>query len=202
VAAERDDDALSWGGDDDPTLDVGAASRTPRVTPTKADRDADGVEPRGDAAETGTSDAVASPEAEPAALPEGFTAVGKGADGVGRINADGTVTMPGEREPMGNVALVSIGLLGGIYLLYTVGWVLGGLAVSNNADYLLAPDGNAPPLWSAGNAVAVWLAVAAPAIWFFTVYFLTRDGRPWIRWVMLLVGVVLLLPWPFVAGRL
>jgi hypothetical protein len=188
VAAERDDDALSWGGDDDPTLDVGAASRTPRVTPTKADRDADGVEPRGDAAETGTSDAVASPEAEPAALPEGFTAVGKGADGVGRINADGTVTMPGEREPMGNVALVSIGLLGGIYLLYLLGWIIGGIRLQGRAAYLVS---------DVMFQASYWLAVAAPVVWFATVVILTRDSRSWVRFAWLVAGAILLIPWPF-----
>jgi hypothetical protein len=37
---------------------------------------------------------------EPLALPDGFTAVGKDSDKVGRIEADGTVVMPGEHAPM------------------------------------------------------------------------------------------------------
>ena len=58
MARGTDDDALAWGGDDDPTLDVGAN---------------------------------ANPDATPAALPKGYSAVGKGSEEVGRIRDDGSV---------------------------------------------------------------------------------------------------------------
>ncbi len=151
MSEPRDDDALSWGGDDDPTLDVGAPAP---------------------------------------GLPEGFTAVGKGSDEVGRIDADGSVAPAGEPAPMGNAALVSLGILGGVYLLYTVGWIIGGLRLQ-----VIAPALNLIP---AAYVPAFWLAVLAPSIWFATALVLTRRSVTWLRFVWLAAGAVLLVPWPFI----
>lgn len=148
MARSADDDALSWEGDDDPTLDAG-----------------------------------------PAALPDGYTAVGRGSDEVGRVHADGSVTMPGDRAPMGSAALITLGILGGVYLLYTIGWLIGGLRLQGSAQYLVTD------VMYQGS---LWLAVLAPAVWFGTVYLLTASSRPWVRPAWLIAGVALLLPWPFV----
>jgi len=160
VSTGRDDDALSWDGDDDPTLDVGT-----RPAPDP------------------------EPAAEPLALPDGYTAVGRGSDEVGRIDADGTVTMPGEPAPLGNVMLVSLGILGGIYALFTIGWIIGGLRLGGVASFLVGDEAFVPFLW---------LAVAAPALWFGTTMLATRRAATWTRIVFLLAGAVLLVPWPFV----
>ena len=144
------DDALSWEGDDDPTLDTTAAPR---------------------------------------ALPDGYTAVGRGSDEVGRIAADGSVTMPGERRSMGNATLIGLGVLGGIYLLYAVGWIIGGLRLQGAAQYLVTD------VMYQGS---LWLAVLSPLIWFATVYLLSVGSKPWVRFAWTIAGVVLLLPWPFV----
>lgn len=150
MPSERDE-ALSWEGDDDPTLD----------------------------------DRVGEPAGEPVALPQGFTAVGKGAEGVGRISADGTVVAPGDRQPLGNAALVGIGVLGGIYLLFTIGWILAGFRLR---------------VWVAADAMfhaSWWLSILAPAVWFGTAYLLTRGARTWVRIAWLAAGAALLIPWPF-----
>jgi hypothetical protein len=165
MARGTDDDALAWGGDDDPTLDVGA-------------------EPA-----DSTEAAHAAASAEPAALPAGYTAVGRGSDDVGRVQADGTVTMPGERQPMGNATLITLGILGGVYLLYAIGWVIGGLRLQGRADYLVTD------IMYQGS---FWLAVLSPLLWFATVFLLTLHAKPWVRIVWLIAGVALLLPWPFV----
>ena len=169
-----DDDPLAWGGDDDPTLEVGAkpADREP-IAPQ------DTTEP----------DTVETTDAEPKALPDGFTAVGKGSDEVGRIRADGSVSMPGEREPMGNATLITLGILGGVYLIYAIGWVIGGLRLQGRAEYLVTD------VMYQGS---FWLAVLAPLLWFGTVFLLTRHSKPWVRFAWLIAGVALLLPWPFV----
>jgi hypothetical protein len=156
MAADRDDDALSWGGDDDPTLDT-AAPKSADIAAT--------------------------------ALPDGYAAVGKGSGDVGHVDADGTVTMPGEPEAMGNAALVSLGILGGIYLLWTIGWIVGGLRLQPIANFLVSPAGFLP---------AFWLAVIAPAIWFAVVVVATRSSVTWIRILWLVVGAILLVPWPFI----
>ena len=162
MARDRDD-ALSWEGDDDPTLDVRTAPATAAAEPAA--------------------------EAAPPALPDGFTAVGKNSATVGRRHADGTVTMPGEREPMGNTALIGFGILGGVYLLYIVGWIFGGLRLQGQARYLVTD------VMFQGS---LWLAILAPALWFATTLLLTRRARPWLRIVWLVAGAVLLIPWPFI----
>ncbi len=157
VTDPRDDDALSWGGDDDPTLEVGSKATAPAEAP---------------------------------ALPDGFTPLGKGSSEVGRIEADGTVVAAGEPAPLGNASLVALGILGGVYLLYTVGWVIGGLRLQ-----AVAPALNLIP---AAYVPAFWLAVLAPAIWFGVTLLLTRRSATWLRFVWLAVGAVLLVPWPFI----
>lgn len=160
MSTPRDDDALTWDGDDDPTLDVG---HRPTVEST--------------------------PEPEPAVLPDGFTAVGKGSATVGHIDADGTVTMPDEPTQMSNAMLVTLGILAGAYLLFTIGWIIGGLRLQGTAEFLVSP---------VGYAAALWLAVAAAPVWFLTVFVLTRAAKAWVRVLLLVGGLALLVPWPFI----
>jgi hypothetical protein len=165
VTPGRDDDALTWDGDDDPTLDVGATA--PAESPT---------------------------------LPTGWSAVGKGSDTVDPATADAEtpdaaagVPAPAAttaaREPMGNALLITIGVVGGIFLLYTIGWIVGGLRLEGTAQFLVSP---------LAYKFGFWLAVAAPVAWFATVFLLTRGSRAWVRIVWLLAGVALLIPWPFI----
>ena len=166
------DDAFSWEGDDDPTLQVDQPSEPePAAEPVHAAE----PEPAVDAA--------------PPALPDGFTAVGKGSDGVGRIEADGTVVMPGERAPLSDAALLGLGVLGGVYLLYVVGWIIGGLRLQGTAEFLVSP---------VAYQFALWLAVVAAPLWFGVAYLLTRDAKAWIRFAWLVGGALLLVPWPFI----
>ena len=87
--------------------------------------------------------------------------------------------------------LVSLGILGGIYLLYTVGWFISWqrlLFASNDELELVAFH------------VQQILAIVAPALWFIVTMLLTRERKPAIRLVWLLVGAVVLVPWSFVFG--
>lgn len=172
MTAGRDDDALTWEGDDDPTLDTGVAREAPAAS---------------------------------AELPEGFTAVGRGAETLGRESrapaetkaspptADAT-TDTDARRPMGNAALISLGVLGGIYLLFSIGWLVGSGRLALIAQLFLDPI---------AFQVTVVLAILAPPLWFGTTLLLTRRSRAWVRFTVLAVGAVLLIPWPFVlAGAL
>ena len=87
--------------------------------------------------------------------------------------------------------LVSYGILAGAYLIYTLGWlvvVLGPLAGGINADVL----------GQLMYRITQVLAVAAPAIWFGAAFLLTRGSRPIVRLLALLIGLVIVLPWPFI----
>lgn len=87
-------------------------------------------------------------------------------------------------------SLVAMGVLAGIYLLYTIGWFIGVTRIGNP---LTDPD--AQFMFSFGS----WLAVAAPVIWFAATYWLTK-ARLRARVVCLLIGVVVLAPLPFIVG--
>jgi len=173
VSRASDDDALSWGGDDDPTLHVAAPPASAETAPQS------GV------------------------LPQGYSAVGRGSDGAGGIAADeraehaddaSPLTAPTEDAaegptPMPASLLVTLGIVAGVYLLYTIGWLVGGLRLQGTAQFLVSP---------VGYTIALWLAVAAPALWFLTVYLLTRGAKTWLRVLWLVAGLALLIPWPFV----
>ena len=119
------------------------------------------------------------------ALPRGWRAVGKGSGDVRTADEDA------EPEPMGNAALVSIGVLAGVYTLYAVGWALGGFHLR---DVQTAGGGVADIMFQA----AMWLGMLSPAIWFLVTMYVTRRAPRWQRFAGLAIGIVLLVPWPFV----
>lgn len=131
-------------------------------------------------------------------LPAGFTAVGRGSEAV---SAPATAAAAAPLSPSternedaapaasSNTALVTLGVFAGIYLLLSAGWIIGGLRLEPYARFLVA---------QVGYQVSLWLAVLAPAIWFVTTVLLTRGAKAWIRILLLLLGALLLLPWPFI----
>jgi hypothetical protein len=189
VTTGRDDDALSWDGDDDPTLDTGVTSEPAR----------DG-EP--EAAADRTADVRAEAPDEPgyatSVLPEGFTALGRGSEQVA-AHGSAAESVAGDPTPaagspagsasMGNVELIILGVLGGVYGLFAIGWLIGGLRLQGWRPFLVT---------DAMYQGSLWLAVLAPVLWFATVFLLTRSSRTWVRFAWLAAGVVLLVPWPFV----
>lgn len=157
----RDDDALSWAGDDDPTL-VSAPTGDPAA-----------AVPRG---------------AAPEPLPQtGSSRTEHAADEHDPVE-HGPAAVPAETPAMSSAALVSLGVLGGIYLLYTVGWIVGGLRLNGVAGFIVAPTASVP---------AVVAAILAPPIWFGVTLLLTRGRPAWLRFAWLIAGAVLLVPWPF-----
>lgn len=156
------DDALTWDGDDDRPMRKPAPELdvTPDVKPEKK-----------------------------LALPRGWNAVGKRSETVGRVREDGTVVEAADRPPLSTPMLLLVGIVGGVYLLYTVGWIIGGLNLQSSAMFLIP---------GVMYQVALWVAVLAPALWFVAVWLLTRRSASWVRVVGFLAGVLLLVPWPFV----
>lgn len=123
-----------------------------------------------------------------AALPKGWNAVGKGSGSEARAGTAENAS-PREAAPLSTPTLVAVGVIGGVYLLYTVGWVVGGLRLKPLTTLIVADAMFVP--W-------FLLAVAAPALWFVTCWLLTRGRASWMRMLVLLLGAVLLVPWPFV----
>ena len=94
-------------------------------------------------------------------------------------------------QPSGlsSAALIGFGVFGGIYLLFTVAWLI--TALRN-------PTQIADGLGNAMFQFGVWLSVAAPAIWFGAVLYLGKDKRVSARLLFLLIGALALIPWPYV----
>jgi len=158
------DDPLSWAGDDD---------QSERVRATGSDR---------------------APS-----LPSGWKAVGKDSESV-RSDADAADVLAGAdaledgddssaAPPLSTPMLLLVGIVGGVYLLYTIGWIIGGVNLQASALFLVP---------SVMYDVGRWAAVLAPALWFGAVWILTRRSPSWVRVLGLLAGVALLVPWPFV----
>jgi hypothetical protein len=122
-------------------------------------------------------------------LPVGWKAVGKDSAAVEYTDSDGVLTAQETQPALSTPMLLMLGIVGGVYLLYTIGWIIGGLRVQVGALFLV------PNLM---YQVGVWSAVLAPALWFLAVWLLTRRSPSWQRVFWLLVGVALLVPWPFV----
>lgn len=128
-------------------------------------------------------------------LQRGWTAVGKGSETVEVVGAAETLDEPAAApvaSGTSNAALIGLGIVGGIYVLYTVGWIIGGMR--------LQPDGEVLAAGTIQYAIAAWVAAAAPAVWFAAVMYLTRASKTWVRFVWLIAGALLLVPWPFVMG--
>ena len=89
----------------------------------------------------------------------------------------------------GSVELVVLGVLGGIYLLYTIGWFI--TALRTTAPGLGVVD-------DAMYSLGLWLAVLAPALWLGLSFWLAGGRRSRLLW--LIGGALVLVPVPFVLG--
>lgn len=91
--------------------------------------------------------------------------------------------------PLGNVGLVGIGMVAATFLLFAIGWLLAGLRL----------NGLGLPIPSVTVIALTIGAALAPLVWFVAVLALTRSWRTWQRFLLLIVGIVLLVPWPFLS---
>jgi len=167
MSPDPDDDALRWEGDDDPTL-------------------APGWKVVGNPSGSKQADAAASGQV---AESNGATAVDH-VDGEERTERAEPVDEGDDADVSaqpGSAELVLLGVLGGVYLLYSVGWLI--WAISSAPDL---GDPVAQFMYGLGR----WLAVLAPALWFGTVLWLASE-RQRARLLWLIVGALVLVPVPF-----
>ena len=128
----------------------------------------------------GDEDRIDSPAPRvPASPPRGWRAVGKGSDAVAPSDEAVAASAPAEPDSgapasLGNAALVSIGVIAGVYALYVVGWALGSFRLR---DVQTAGGQVADVMFQA----AMWLGMAAPIIWFFVTVHVTRGSALWRR---------------------
>ncbi|SFR75100.1 hypothetical protein SAMN05428970_1853 [Agromyces sp. CF514] len=173
MTRETDDDALRWEGDDDPTLAPGWKKVGPTV---KA--------PAADAGSGAQGSAAASGVREPAGAADD-------ADVDADVDADADdadEVKPGSAAQTGSVELVVLGILAGVYLLYTIGWFITALRTSVPGISVVSDTMYALGLWLAVLAAPCWFALAL------------RAGGRRARLVWLIAGALVLAPLPFVLG--
>ena len=172
MTSHRDDDALGWAGDDDPTLASGSGQAPAEPEPEPESGGEPGREPAGEPEPDATHD-----------VPDGWSVAGPTA----AVEAEAARTAA---APTSSITLIALGIFGGVYLLYTIGWFLGITRIDNPLT---------EPVARFMFALGLWLAVAAPPAWFAATFWLTA-GRPRARIGWLLAGALLLAPLPFVLG--
>jgi len=94
-------------------------------------------------------------------------------------------------QPLGSGALIGTGVFGGVYLLYTVAWLV-------SASVLTITGTGVVGILSEVMRV---LAITAPAVWFAATLWLGQHSRTRTRFTWLLVGALVLIPWPFIMTR-
>ncbi|MGN7967893.1 DNA polymerase III subunit gamma/tau [Microbacterium sp. 22296] len=184
MSTPRDDDALSWGGDDDPTLDVGEKAAPGRAAAAASEPDstpADVADPRG------PEPLQTVPEPlQPRSSSAAPTARHPEADDIESDDDEPDAAHP---RPLGNAGLIGIGMVAATFLLFAVGWLVAGLQL----------QGLGLPI-PAVTLIALTIGAAlAPLVWFVAVLALTRSWRTWQRFLLLILGIVLLVPWPFLS---
>ncbi len=172
-----DDEALGWAGDDDPTL-------APVGVPDPAD-----VDPRREAATA----APTAPAAAAGTAPAGGskTVLDEADEAEDRAVDKELADAEAASAQLSSVALIGLGILGGIYLLYTIGWVI------SFTRYEVASE------LSVGvftELIARTLAVAASPLWFVGTLLITQSRDLRYRFLWLVIGVLVLVPWPFLMG--
>jgi hypothetical protein len=108
------------------------------------------------------------------------------------VNPDGSDDESEDRPTMSSIVLVCLGILGGIYVLYTVGWFV-------SWQRLIYADPDALEL--AAFHVQQVLAILAAPLWFGATIFFTRKRRPAVRLLWLVIGALALVPWSFTFGQ-
>lgn len=131
-----------------------------------------------------TPEVVANPEPEALADAE--------------LDADPAGDAETARTQVSNGTLVSFGVFGGIYLLYTVGWFIVAQAYSAVNALTAAGSGSIGGIL---QQIVFWAAPFAPALWFFMAVALSRGNRTARLAILLAIGAVVLLPLPMLITR-
>lgn len=142
-------------------------------------------------AEGGDAVADGSALVDPAAASPDPVSVGA-SDGA----ADGGAEEDGTAE-LSNGALVLLGVLGGLFLLYAWIWLSWAQFYAEMNAALAEGSGS---LGSALQQALFWAAPAAPILWFLTALLLNRGAGMRRVMLWLVVGAIVLLPYPIFSG--
>ena len=102
--------------------------------------------------------------------------------------------LPQSAKQLAAPLLVTYGILGGIHLIYAIGWVVGLQRLNN----ISVPSSD--PLTAIMFQLGEALAIVSPVTWFAAAFLLTAGRRPIVRLLWLLAGLVVVAPWPYILG--
>jgi hypothetical protein len=191
MSDRRDDDALAWAGDDDPTLaPVGsplAEDEVEEIDDTPI-RDAQPTD-RAPASSAPVSPAPSTTAA--AAAPARRTVLDEAEDAEDRAAERELAEAEAASRQLSSPALIGMGILGGIYLLYTIGWIVSFSRYQTplTVDFSVV-----------SYRITLALAIAAAPLWFVGTLLLTQSKDIRFRFLWLVIGVLVLVPWPFLMG--
>jgi hypothetical protein len=219
MARDPDDDALSWGDDGDPTyldsptvdhaaarsnaesqVDVAGPASSTSTTPSESTASRKSrpslAERRAQAAASAASGAAATSSGAAATSTDttstdSTSSAGTEATTDGDMDVDADLVADDEPQGMSSVMLLTLGVLAGVYLLYTVGWFT---SASRN---IAVPIGALDAVMA---KLREYLSIAAPALWFGSTLLLTRGRKSSVRVLLLFLGALVLLPLPFALG--
>lgn len=117
---------------------------------------------------------------------DGIGADGNGADGNGPDSEPDSAAA----GAAGGLLLIGYGILAGAYAIFTAGWITTVFRSTTTLANLPAEI-----LYQFGE----FLAIALPLLWFVAV--LRLETKPPRRLLWLLIGIPLVLPWPWVLGQ-
>ncbi|WP_378147369.1 hypothetical protein ACFJGV_05250 [Cnuibacter sp. UC19_7] len=193
--SSRDDDAFSWAGDDDPTLrPASERDEADDATVVEELETRDAV-----AAAAASGDSVATPPAQaprsgarptPAARP-GRSVLEEAEEAEELAAARDLADAERETAPLSSIALIVMGILGGVYALYTIGWLV---------SFSRFPVGDGFTFTILSIRMLQVLAVAAAPLWFGGVLLILQKRPIRYRFLWLVIGVLVLVPWPFLMG--
>lgn len=177
----EDDEALSWVGDNDERLTAGPTSTSPirkRSESSPKDKTAQKSHPSGET--------ESKPESKPESNLDSATVFG--AESTGDVKADINLeSAADEARGISSGEGIALGVLGGIYLLFSAAWIVTALG-----NPVLIED----PVGSFMFVFGLWLAAAAPAVWFTAILVMGRLRSFLWRFAMLALGAALVIPWP------
>lgn len=167
MTPDEDDEALSWAGDTDPTL-VPVTTSAPAARKT----------------------AQPAPEA-PVEVPHEPTALDIAEDAEDAAAEAYLEAAERDTAQLSSAMLIAYGILAGVYLLETVGWLV----------HVLRNQIAAASVFQVTDQIVQFLAVASAPLWLAAALLLTRGRVARTRVGWLLLGAFVLVPWPFVLGK-
>ncbi len=188
MSTHDDDEALTWAGDRDRdttniTWSAPKAGKSPSSSKRSSSRGLS--RPRSGSIET-PEDARSSSGGATAVSRRKKRGFDKPTESATQSATAGSATQPATAGT--NVDLIVTGVFGAVYLLIAVAWLI--VALRN-------PVQIADPLGNAMFILGLWSAVAAGPLWCGGVIVLARRSSLVRRSVLFVVGILVLIPWPY-----